>query len=550
MQLSWNGYRFELVCNFSEKELAKQAGFVWDSRFKKWYTGSAEIAKRFEIVGDKEAKERIASLSKLIAESQAIDSNLVIPVPSGKEYLPFQKAGIGFALKRENTLIADEMGLGKTVEAIGVINADPTISRVLIVCPASVKINWQREINNWLVRRLSTEIATSTYLPETNIVIINYEIVKKHRKDLEKRQWDLIVMDEAHYVKSPDAQRTKALLGSAYNGKVVQQPLKAKRRLFLTGTPILNKPVELWPILRVADPSGLGASHWLYVKKYCGAWKSPWGLDCSGATNLPELQSRLRSSFMIRRLKKDVMKDLPAKRRQIITLPVTALAASAVVEELEFYNKNAEIIEQAMQDASLSQALGDEQSYREAAMALKSAQKIMFEKMAILRRKTAEAKLPFVFEYIDDVLEQEEKLVVFAHHRSIVEAIDEKYKGKAVKFYGGMSTKQKDEAIQKFISDKNIKIFVASISAGGIGIDGLQKVCSTALFCELDWRPPVITQAEDRLSRIGQTLPVTIQHLCFDGSLDAAMAKRVLKKQDIIDAALDKPKLKGLLQPV
>ena len=264
------------------------------------------------------AKEK----GKAIESSKAVDVDydLDIPAPEGLEYMPFQRAGIAYAMARENTLIGDEMGLGKTIQALGVINADPTIRDVLIICPASLKINWQREAQKWLVRPMTVGIvSTKEPFPDTDIKIINYDILTKFKSQLRAINWDFLVVDEVHYLKNPKALRTAQVFGK-WNKDPSKKihPLDAKRRAFMTGTPIVNRPIELFPLLKF---TGIFKNWKHFVERYCNGHQTRWGWDVSGASNLGELQGKLRSTIMVRRLKKDVLTDLPPKRRQVIELP-------------------------------------------------------------------------------------------------------------------------------------------------------------------------------------------------------------------------------------
>jgi hypothetical protein len=285
-KMVWTGSRFQ-VSDYSptEKEKLQQLGFHYDYKAWAYWTGLIHLAKSFaETKGvevDKKAAERLSQEDNQIALSRAIDSNAIIPVPDGLSYLGFQKAGIIYALPRKDTLIADVMRLGKSVEAIGVINADPSINSILCICPNFLKLNWSREFMKWTVRKFTGSIAsprsaningkykTVYTFDDSNIIIINYDIVKKFRPAIDERKWDLVIFDEAHYLKNPGSRRTKACLGADFYGEETAAPIEATRRLYLTGTPILNRPVELWPIVRVADPEGLGTDFWAFCKTFC-----------------------------------------------------------------------------------------------------------------------------------------------------------------------------------------------------------------------------------------------------------------------------------------
>jgi SWI/SNF-related matrix-associated actin-dependent regulator 1 of chromatin subfamily A len=174
-----------------------------------------------------------------IEQSAATNSDIQIPVPDGLEYLPYQKAGIAYAAGRNNTLIGDEMGLGKTIQAIGTINLTNP-KTVLVICPASLKLNWKSEMVKWLVSERKIDVVNGggeqiSFNPD--VVIINYDVLTKHARALQSRIWDMVIMDEVHKIKNPKAKRT-----------VVAVSIKARRKVLLTGTPITNRPIELQPI--------------------------------------------------------------------------------------------------------------------------------------------------------------------------------------------------------------------------------------------------------------------------------------------------------------
>ena len=236
-----------------------------------------------------------AEVEARVEASRATDAAIDIPSPDGLDYLPFQRAGISYALGRDATLFGDEMGLGKTIQAIGVMNALTEIKRVLVVCPASLRINWKNELNAWLTRPMEIGIAISNDLPDTDILVINFDILSRHVDALTSRHYDLLIVDEAHYIKNEKTKRYKAV-------KAVADSIK--RKMFLTGTPIPNRPKEGFAIFNLLAPS-LFPKCFPYALRYCAASKHRFGWDLDGASNLDELQSKLRESFMIRRLKKE-----------------------------------------------------------------------------------------------------------------------------------------------------------------------------------------------------------------------------------------------------
>lgn len=230
--------------------------------------------------------EAMAQLKANIAQSQALDTDQPIPVPEGLEYFGFQRAGIAFCRGKNGVLIADEMGCGKTIQAIGVINDDPTIKRVLIVCPANLKTNWYREVKRWLTRpEMQCWVAEPKMFPKADITICNYDILTRFPAQL-AREFDLVVADECHYAKGGNkVKRAKALFS-----------IPARRRIGLTGTPIVNRPQELFPIVHWLDPVEFD-SFYRFAYKYCGAQRGAFGMEFdTEKANLANLHRKLRST--------------------------------------------------------------------------------------------------------------------------------------------------------------------------------------------------------------------------------------------------------------
>jgi len=432
---------------------------------------------------------------KAMEESKAVDSDIDIPVPQGLAYLPYQRGGIAYAMSRPATLFGDEMGLGKTIQAIGVMNVSPP-ETVLIVCPASLKLNWKRELEKWLVvpRRIDIVNGGGEPMPsDPDVVIINYDVLTKHSEALLGRTWGLVIMDEAHYAKNPKAQRTK-----------VATKIKGLRRLMLTGTPITNRPIELQPIAGYLDPTNFG-NFFKFARRYADAHKGRWGWDFSGSSNLGELQRRLRESIMVRRLKSDVLKELPPKQRQVIVLPGDSFEAQL--------------------DAEFA-------ALEEAAERVTSPQ-VLFQELSRVRHLMAVAKIPEIVEHLNTI---DHPVVVMAHHKDVVAGIAEGCEQRVVTLTGDSSTEERQGAVDAF-QNGDAQVFIGTIGAAGVGIT--LTAASHVLFAELDWVPGNVSQAEDRCHRIGQTDSVLVQHLVIDGSIDARMTEVLVEKQRVLDAALD-----------
>lgn len=487
------------------------------------------------------AKQEAIALSKAADVTREFN----VAAPQGLSYLPYQKAGIDYALSRNGTLIADEMGLGKTIQAIGVINGDESIKSAVIVTPYSLKINWINELKKWLIRDMSIGM-TNGDCPDTDIVIVNFDGLRKHLKSLCKRKWDLIVIDECHMIKNPLTKRSK-------NVKALAD--RAKKRIAMSGSPIPNRPIELWPILQIIDAKtwdppgrvkrekqyvnvseGEGAGFWSYAKKYCDAHANNYGWDYSGASNLDQLHDQLRSSCMIRRLKSDVLKDLPAKRRQLVEIP-----RDKTFDEIdkEFNKHYGEDIYDAEAAAEIARVTDDEIAYKNAVRKLDDAQKISFNKLSAARHKLGLAKVAYAIEHVKELLENTDKVVVFAHHHDVIrQLVDGLSDHGAVELTGNTEVETRQRRIEKFQNDPSCRVFVGSIGAAGVGIT--LTASSTVVFVELDWVPGNVSQAEDRTHRIGQHQSVLIQHLVIAGTVDSKLTKILMAKQSIIEGALDR----------
>jgi hypothetical protein len=354
---------------FDERTIWKEAGFTFSKVRGAWITGDHEVAMQITgIAWTTRAQAHIDHLLKVAEISEELswkaDTDFMPPSPPGLNFLPYQRAGIEYALMRKDTLIADQPGLGKTIQAIGIVNADESIRSGLFVVPASLKVNWYREIDKWMTADLTFGIAEARreervqigywktgkragqprfqivevqkdYWPNTDIVIINYDILDRFHDHIKERAWDYLVCDECHALKTTQSGRTLFVLGGKKDptkgerdaARAARLPapkpqwfraIDANRRVFLSGTPMMSRPIELWPVVNSFDPGGIGKDYLTYAYRYCGAYHDPMrgkngALVVSDATNLEELGEKLRRKFMVRRLKREVLPELPLK---------------------------------------------------------------------------------------------------------------------------------------------------------------------------------------------------------------------------------------------
>ena len=454
-------------------------------------------------------------------------------IAKGYDYFPFQKAGINRMVMMNSVLLADDMGLGKTCQAIGACNLWRP-SSVLVICPASLKGNWLKEFLFWSTLQLSVGVAAGNHYPNTDVVIINYDIICRHEQRIKARNWDVLIFDEAHYCKDKKAERTKCVTGYRWTRK----PIQAKRKVAITGTPFVNRPKELYSIVNYLQP-GLWGSFHNFALRYCNAHRQSWGghWDYDGASNLPELRTRLVNNVMIRRLKGEVQHELKAKTRQIIEIDPDTGRRKTRKEETGVLRQLSHLTGAEFQPGDEL----DDDAFRQLVRSMSGARG-GFDSIATLRRETGEEKIPFVIKHLHDVLASTDKVVCFAWHKSVIRAIYDEFKNFAVKIDGDTPTGIRSGAgsiEERFQTDPTCRLFIGQISAAGTGLN--LYAASTVVFAELDWVPGNMTQAEDRCHRIGQKDAVLVQHIVMAGSIDASIAKTVVRKQEIFEEAQNHP---------
>jgi SWI/SNF-related matrix-associated actin-dependent regulator 1 of chromatin subfamily A len=459
-----------------------------------------------------------------------------IPAPNGLSYFSYQVEGIRFALEHAGTLLADEMGLGKCIQAIGVINALPELERVLILCPATMRGIWKGELTKWLTRPARIAVAGIDMAPPSealslHILICNYDRLPQVLPILRATRWDLAIYDECHCLRNLESRRSKIALS-----------IRAERRMALSGTPLQNRPVELFGVLSWLAPlEWPRASYYEYGRRYCGARHNAFGWDLSGASNLCELSERLRASVMIRRLKSQVLPELPAKFRSVVELEPDSNIRQLVSAELWAFERWVE--ERSKGDSDAANGNG---SYNAAVKGLRRFQGTAHDNLAVARHQVALAKVPLVAAFVTELLRGGAgKVVVFGHHRDIIASLA----GALSEFHpvtltGDTSAKDRVKVINLFQTAPAVRVFIGNIVAAGQGIT-LAPASSHCIFAELSWVPAELSQCEDRLHRIGTRDSVLIQHLVLAGSLDAIMARTLIVKQSVLSEVLESALVHG-----
>lgn len=495
---------------FDERTIADKVGFIWDDRIKKWKTKDLTKALKLSKYADESAKKFLDKFKKTLKESHATDFSFKVPAPEGLRYLNFQRAGIKFAVTRKVTFIADEMGLGKTIETIGVFNFLGVVS-ALILCPTTACENWQNKLNDWHVLNPTIEIVRSgkQKLSNADIIICPFSLTYKSEivQQLSMRRFEYNIIDEVHNLKNPISKRTLAIFGATkeQTGDGCLSGL-CKKHILLSGTPIDNRPIEFFPVLKSLAPEVINyMGYWAYAKKYCSAYDTGYGWNVKGASNQDELQARLRSTIMIRRLKKDVLKELPPKIYKDHYLPTTGKTKQLLKLEKELENAN----------------MGE---------------------LAAIRKKLGLLKITAGIDFIKDLMESgTNKLVIFAHHCEVIEQLKKRlFTYGVVSITGSTPAKNRQPIADIFQNDNLTRIFIGNILAAGEAIS--LTAANVVVFFEYDWRPGKMDQASDRPHRIGQLLPVYVINLLFKNSMDdLKMQKTLTVKRRNIYKVLDKP---------
>lgn len=443
-------------------------------------------------------KEMGFTLSNALTEwlgtaTEEIEEVTVGNIPGFRgELYSFQRETVAYLEARNGRgLVGDEMGLGKTAQAIAWVLLNQAFPAI-IVCPASLKLNWRSEIRKFADAEYHDIHICQGRKPhdagDKQWIIINYDILAYWVDHLAGMKPQTIIMDEVHYTKNAKAKRTKATRMLAK---------KAPHVIGLTGTPIVSRPVEFFTILNLLRKDVFG-SFWTYARRFCNARHNGFGWDFTGASNTEELHEMASEYCMIRHLKKDVLKDLPPKQRSMVPIEIDmdryAVAYDEEMDPLPWITS--------------------------------------------LKRKVAELKLEGALSWIEDFLESGEKLVVFAHHHTVLDALEEKFGKVSVRVDGRITQEDRHEAVQRFQGDSDVRLFIGQTQAAGTGLT--LTAASNVAFLEFEWTPGEHDQAEDRVHRIGQEADsITAYYLIADGTIENDIVELLDKKRTVLAQVLD-----------
>lgn len=428
-----------------------------------------------------------------------------------------QREGIDFLLRPRpyrGALLADDMGLGKTRQAIIAAHEAHPYGRILIVCPASVKLNWEREIHAVLGAQHVSILGRDAELARWTI--INYDRLRSHKTELSSEDWDCLILDEAHYLKNRHSQRSLLVLGGEHRprkrgklppGRIRGLVERAERVILLTGTPITNRPLDLFPLLRaIGHP--LGDDLMRYAVRYCAAFQTEWGWDMGGASHLDELHEQL-GDVLLRRCKDEVL-DLPPKLRTYMPVEVDLVAYRKVwLDYVQMLAKRKRRVPRAL----------------------------LLAEVAKLRHAAALAKVPAAIAHVESVLEADAKVIVFTCHTAVVEALMQRFGAQAVRLTGAESAAQRQDAVDAFQHDPEVRVFVGNLVAAGVGVS--LTAATQVLFVDYSFVPAEHLQAEDRPYRIGQQNAVTVTYLSAVGTLDEEIERLLAQKLGVVSEAIE-----------
>ena len=476
--------------------LLRDLGFTIDDSIQAKFSNSL-ISKNDDVSTTQKKDKGVHDFSSVFIDENQLEG-----------FRDYQKDGVKFLEQRGGVgIVGDPMGLGKTIQALGYLKIHPELSPVLIVCPASLKLNWARETMKWLgIDKYDIHIfqsRTAFQLGRTRLIyIINYDILKDWKDIILQRHMAVVIGDEVQYVANVKTQRTKAF---------VEITKKVQQKIMLSGTPIKSAASEFFTVLNLIAPN-VFPNRYQYLRRYCDPKHNGYGWQYKGLSNGDELHD-LISPYMIRREKMEVLKELPEKIKSIIPLECSSVELKKYVrasEEFKIWVKE-----------NQERAYVDEKLHIE-----------HLKQLAYLAKRNA------VIEWIKEFLATGQKLVIIALHRKALQDIMSSFPGISVLVDGSVSLKNKQAAVDAFQTDPKIRLFVGQMIAAGVG--WTLTAASSLAIIEFDWVPGNMEQAEDRIHRFGQEAEsVNIYYLIADGTIDEDILRLVQAKSHLVGKILD-----------
>jgi SWI/SNF-related matrix-associated actin-dependent regulator 1 of chromatin subfamily A len=471
----------------------------------------AEKEKAFHIWGKVFENEELHDFwlpkAAIIKDNTVKDVVIDYEKYSHRPPLSHQKEAIQKLVENKKFILADDMGLGKTTSTI-IASLEAGSKKVLIICPATLKINWKREIENYSDK--SVYIAEGkNFSTDSDFVIINYDIIKNFHDPKKKDEsqillsnFDLVIIDEAHYIKNAQAQRTKLINDIVKN---------VDRLWLLTGTPMTSRPIDYFNLLSLVDSPV--AKNWMaYVIRYCEGYQFKAGprkvWNVMGASNLEELRDRT-VGLTLRRLKENVL-DLPDKIITPVYLRLKSKQYEAVMGEYyDWYDKNPD------ESKSLT---------------------VQFSKLTKVRQIIADEKIAQTIEIAENIIEQDKKVIIFCNFTDSLNKITEHFGKTAVKLDGSMSKAERQFSVDQFQENPKVKVFVGNIKAAGVGIT--LTAAEAVVMNDLSFLPSDHAQAEDRAYRYGQKNNVLVYYPIFDNTIEGIIYDILNNKKLVISTVM------------
>jgi SWI/SNF-related matrix-associated actin-dependent regulator 1 of chromatin subfamily A len=443
---------------------------------------------------------------------------LAVDIPLKRQMFPYQRNGVAYNLEKKKVIVGDQPGLGKTGQAIATMVA-AKVKCILVICPATLRENWRREWKIWtdkesmiLTDKVKKTWQTFYNVGMCNIFICNYESLKKffvasinkpEGKPLRLNHivfsdtiklFDAVIIDESHRCKDGKTQQSKFCMGISKGKEWV---------LCLTGTPVVNKPIDLIPQLHILDRLADFGGYKIFVERYCAGWNQ--------ASNLKELNYMMKKHCFYRREKTEVLKDLPDKMRSIMRVDITT--------KMEYEKAENELIDYLRENLKKSEG--------EITTALRGETMVL---IGILKQIAARGKVDDVIEHIQEVVDAGEKIVVFAWHKEIVYELKKSIPG-AVTIVGDDNMASRQRSVDSFQNDPKVQVILCNIKSGGVGITltASSRVC----FIELPWHAADAEQCEDRCHRIGQKDSVQCTYFLGHKTIDEYIYNIIEKKRKI-----------------
>lgn len=406
-----------------------------------------------------------------------------------------QRSGVAFLLSRRKAILADDMGLGKTRTAIVAAREQAPDGPFLVICPATLKLNWRREIQMVEPGAHVQVLAKEPLDERARWVVVNYDRLAAYTDALATRGFAVVVIDEAHAIKN-DSARSKRTLRLATEGD--------HATYLLTGTPMTNRPRDLFNLLKaVGHP--MATSFYSYAKRYCAATHNGYGLDTNGASNLDEL-AQVMAGVMLRRAKSEVL-DLPPKVRTWLPVdPPTARVGSLETRALRYLHDHP-----ARNGPTWVTFLG---------------------LLNTARHQLALAKALPTADFVTDLVDAGQKVVVFTGYTGVVDTLKDRFGASAVTLTGDTPVDERQVAVDRFQADPSIRVFIGNLTAAGVGITLTSG--DHVVFNDLDWVPANHWQAEDRIHRIGRTGTAFVTYLYAPNTLDGFVADLLEQKAEMV----------------